>query len=314
MPGTALPSGTQIAEWGGFSLHEWLTSWSDQYLGRIARHTFDRRDGQQNEDMGSGGRVTRVQLVFDDEAGFDAVRRLLILWKENKTRLFVHPIWGRFNATFVGIESGELRVDQGANVYQVSGQFVESNINAATVSNDLSAAPSRAAKVVTQASTLTATLTALQRVRAVAAAVSQQVDVYTNIASQLATSISSSAVSGVTDSSVSSLLGSTLEAHQATMAAIAVSLGADPSAAMLMSDAEVLSAGVLDAASAYFAQRPAMVQFFVGQPMSLLTVASLFYSGDPSGAHSRVDEIKANNPWLVGPMVQPGKTLQLAAA
>jgi hypothetical protein len=305
---TALPEGTRIAEWGGFKLHDYLSAWQDQNLGRIAQHQFDRRDGAQSEDMGAAARVTRVTLLFQDSTGFAACRKFVDLWRQNKTRLLVHPIWGRYNATFIGIESGSLTIDQGANLYTVQGQFVESNINASTVADDSTSVPSKSGAVDAQADAVNGAVadSGFYTATTIATAAAYATAATTASAATLA-----AASTGTPNASVSSLLNTAITAGNATIAAIRAELDDAPVCYSAVAACEVLAAQLMDLGAAYLAQQPPLVEYVTGEAVPLLTVANLWYPGD---AVNRLAEIRANNPALIGSIVPSGFRLQLASA
>ncbi len=299
---TALPTGTQIAEWGGFRLHDYLSNWQDQNLGRIAQHTFDRRDGGQNEDMGAAARVCRVTLIFEDTSGFKACRDFIDLWRANKTRLFVHPVWGRYNATFIGIESGSLAVDQGANRYTVQGQFVESNINADTVQDGAATVPGKAAAADAQIDTVT--LAAADFSAAVAT-----VSLFTSAASTFNAAALVAASTSTPNPSLPALLSASLTGATASIAAIRAAAGDDPTAYDAVAACEILAAMQLDLGAAYLAQQPPTVEYVPGEPTPLLAIANLWYPGD---AINRLSQLAALNPALVGVIVPSGFRMLIA--
>lgn len=304
---TALVDGTQIMEWGGLTLHGNVSGWKDRRVRRIAQHTFDRRDGAQSEDMGRSAHVTDCTLVFDNADGLSTLRKFLRLWDENPTRLLVHPIYGRMNATFIGIESGQLSVDQGANVYNVSGQFVESNINADTVADATQSVPGRAAAVDSQVLLVTANVAA--SVSFSTAALRTTVATFTNAAS--AFSVAATASADLADPALAGLLSASLSAGTAATLAIRAATNDGPEAADAVIACEILTANLLDLGAATQARRPSLIEYRVGETTHLLALAGQIYGSD---AVSRITEIRTLNPSVIGVVVTAGQSLLLAAA
>ena len=303
---TALPDGTRIADWGGFKLHDYLASWQDQNLGRVAQHTYDRRDGGENEDMGGASRVTKVTLLFEGSSGFDACRKFVALWQANKTRLLVHPLWGRYNATFLGIESGSLTVDQGANLYTVQGQFVESNINSATVADSAASVPTKAAAARAQMDAVNVAALDYAGVVATVAAVSS----YLTTAGLFVDQVTAAASTGTPDPSLPSRLDRSQSKATASIAALRVAAADGPHAYGAIAACEVLAALLLDLGAAYLAQQPPLVEYVTSEAVPLLTIANRWYPGD---ARNRVSQILGNNPTLRGLIVPCGYRLSLAS-
>jgi len=303
----ALVDGTQVLEWGGETLHGQLASWRDRRVRRIAQHTFDRRDGAQSEDMGRAAHVMECTLLFDGTDGLARLRRFLKLWDDKPTRLLVHPIFGRMNATWVGVESGTLTVDSGANVYTVAGQFVESNINADTVANDSQSIPGRAAAVDSQ--TLLVTAEVASTVAWSTAALRVTVATFTDAASTFSTAAAASTAS--VDSSLSGLLSSATIAGDAAIAAIRDTADDAPEAADAVIACEILQANLIDLGAACLARRPTLIEYTVGETAHLLAIAGLWYGGD---AVDRMTEIRSLNPSVRGLLVRAGTRLVLAAA
>lgn len=304
---TALVEGTQILEWGGINLHGNLAGWRDRRVHRVAQHKFDRRDGAMSEDMGRDPHVTDCNLQFEGSAGLATLRQFLKLWDENPTRLFVHPIYGRMNATWIGVESGTLTVDQGANLYTVAGQFVESNINADVVVDGGQAVTARAAAVDSQAQLVTAEVGS--DVPFSSEALRITVAVFTNAAS--AFSAAAAASTATVDPSLPGLLNASLTASAVAIAAIREAADDAPEASDAVIACEILSAYLLDLGAACLARRPSIIGYTVGETTHLLALAARMY---PGAAAARMTEIRSLNPALLGLIVPAGTTLQLAAA
>lgn len=302
-----LPEGTQVLEWGGETLHGQLASWRDRRVRRIAQHTFDRRDGAQSEDMGRAAHVMECTLLFDGTDGLARLRRFLKLWDENPTRLLVHPIFGRMNATWVGVDSGTLTVDSGANVYTVAGQFVESNINADTVSGDSASIAGRAAAVDSQSLLVTAEVAAT--VAWSTAALRTTVATFTTAAGTFSTAAAASTAS--VDPSLSGLLSAATIAGSAAISAIRDTVDGAPEAAAAVTACEILQANLLDLGAACLARRPSLIEYTVGETAHLLAIAGQWYGGD---AVNRMTEIRALNPNVRGLLVRAGTRLVFAAA
>lgn len=304
---TALVEGTQILEWGGLNLHGQLAGWRDRRVRRIAQHKFDRRDGGQNEDMGREVHVTDCNLLFDGAEGLALLRRFLKLWDENPTRLFVHPIFGRMNATFLGVESGTLTVDSGANLYTVQGQFVENNVNADVLPDAGQSVTSRAAAVDSQALLVTAEVDT--DVDFSTASLRTTVATFTTAASLFSTAAAATTAS--VDPSLSGLLTGALTASAAAIAAIRAAADDSPVASDAVIACEILTAYLVDLGAACLARRPSIIDFQVGETAHLLAIAGQIYAGN---AISRLTEMRSLNPSLQGLIVPAGTTLQLAAA
>lgn len=304
---TVLVEGTQILEWGGLTLHGNLAGWRDRRVRRIAQHKFDRRDGAMSEDMGREAHVTDCDLRFEGSSGLVTLRRFLQLWDENPTRLFVHPIYGRMNATWVGVESGTLAVDQGANLYTVAGQFVESNINADVVADSGQSVTARAAAVDSQALLVTAEVGA--DVPFSTEALRTTVAAFTTAAS--AFSLAAAATTAAVDPALPGLLSASLGASSVAIAAIRDAADDAPEASAAVIACEILAAYLVDLGAACLARRPSIISLQVGETSHLLAIANRLYPGE---AAARMTEIRSLNPALLGLIVPAGTTLQLAAA
>lgn len=304
---TALVAGTQILEWGGLTLHGNLAGWRDRRVRRIAQHKFDRRDGAMSEDMGREAHVTDCSLQFEGAPGLSTLRQFLKLWDANPTRLFVHPIYGRMNATWVGIESGQLTVDSGANLYTVSGQFVESNINADVVADGGQSVTARAAAVDSQAQLVTAEVGS--DVPFSTAELRATVAILTAAATAFSAAAAASTAS--VDPSLTGLLNSSLSASAVAIAAIREAADDAPEASSAVIACEILGAYLVDLGAACLARRPSIISYRVGETAHLLAIAKRIYPGEAS---ARMTEIRSLNPALLGLIVPAGTTLQLAAA
>lgn len=304
---TALVAGTQILEWGGLTLHGNLAGWRDRRVRRIAQHKFDRRDGAMSEDMGREAHVTDCSLQFEGASGLSTLRQFLKLWDENPTRLFVHPIYGRMNATWVGVEQGSLTVDQAANLYTVAGQFVESNLNADVVADGGQSVTARAAAVDSQAQLVTAEVGS--DVPFSTAELRAAVAILTAAAAAFSAAASSS--TATVDPSLPGLLSSSLSANALAIAAIREAADDEPEASSAVIACEILGAYLVDLGAACLARRPSIISYTVGETTHLLALAARLY---PGAAAARVTEIRNLNPALLGLIVQAGTTLQLAAA
>ncbi len=257
--------------------------------------------------MGRAAHVTECTLMFDGADGLVRLRRFLKLWDDNPTRLLVHPIYGRMNATWVGIESGTLTVDSGANVYTVSGQFVESNINADTVASDSATVPGRAAAVDSQSLLVTGEVAAA--VTWSTAALRTTVATFTDAAGNF--SVVASASTDSVDPSLPGLHSSAIAAGLDAVAAIRAATEGDPKGAGAVIACEILMANIIDLGAACLARRPTMIEYRVGETAHLLAIAGDFYKGD---ALARMTEIRSLNPSVLGLIVTAGTRLLLAAA
>jgi hypothetical protein len=253
--------------------------------------------------MGRAAHVTECTLLFTE---LETLRQFLKLWDENPTRLLVHPYYGRMNATWVGIESGTLTVDQGANLYTVSGQFVESNINADAVTDGGQSVTARAAAVDSQALLVPAELDGAEFD---SAELDTTVTTYTTAAS--AFSVAAAATTASTDPALPGLLNAALTAGTATIAAIRAAADDGPEAADAVIACEILQAHLIDLGAACLARSPTLIEYRVGEAAHLLAIAGQVYAGD---AVARMTEIRSLNPAVLGLIVPAGTVLTLAAA
>lgn len=148
--GNILPSGTYELEFKGIKLHGYATDVSDDIQWRIAGHEFDRRDGGQTEPMGRAPRRCQVTLVFVGADAFLDAQAFAQALEISQSGLFVHPIYGRWQATCTGIQGA--RISSGEpNTYTMPVQFVENSLDASVVGEGSQGVSVKAAAVNAQA-------------------------------------------------------------------------------------------------------------------------------------------------------------------
>lgn len=298
----ALPEGTQVFEFGGLILHDALTSWQDSRLRRVAVHEYDRRDGAQTEDMGRAPHLMRCTLVFAGADGLDKAQRFVRLVDENPTRLLVHPIYGRMNATCKGVDGAQFNIAQAVDQYTIPCEFIESNLDGKLV-----AAASQGVAAKTQA--VTSQIDEVTDLAADFAAAVATVALATGAASDFASAVYAAAT-GDPDPGLPSMQAAATRQIADAIAAIRDDADDAADAAPAVTALLVLSANCADLGSAYLALRPPLVDYVTQEAVHVLVIAGQWYGAD---APRRVNEIIANNN-LQGAIVPAGTRLKLATA
>jgi len=299
----ALPEGTQAFEFGALQLHGVLLGWQDTRKRRVANHEFDRRDGGQTEDMGRAQHQLRVTLYFADSAGLDTARQFVRLIDENPTRLLIHPLYGRMTMTCMGIDGASLQVQVAVNCYTIPCDFIESNLDAQIVSQSNQGVPATSQAVNINAALVLAYLNQFS-------AIATELNSAAGTSMAFASAAYSAATNQEPNPGLPSLLDGAVNANQAAILALRATSGDSPEAADAVAAVQVLAASCLDLGAAYLAQRPPVIEYVTQEPVHVLVLASMLYPGTGT---SRVDEILANNPQIIGGIAESGTRLQVAS-
>ncbi len=300
---STLPAGTFRLEFGGMELHAIATEVIDTRPQRVAVHEFDRRPGAQNEPMGRGPHSTRTTLVWVGEDGFKDALRFGAMLDENPTRLLVHPIYGRMQATCKGFDGATLRAAE-PNTYRTPVEFSESNLDGRIVAPAAQGVPAKAGAVTDGVETLQAFMSDLS------ITIGTGVQAFLDAASSFATLALDAASAATLDPSLSSALAAFLSltgTAQLELRAIDT-----PEASQAADQCEVIAADARDLGAAVLATKPAPTTWIVPGDMTPLAILGRVY-GAAAGQH--LDALYINNPGIVGlDPIPAGTRLLLEAA
>jgi len=285
---STLPAKTYRLEFGGMELHALARELIDSRQQRVAVHEFDRRPGGQTEPMGRGPHSTRATLVWIGDQGFQDALRFGAMLDDNPTRLLVHPLYGRMQATCKGFDGANLRASE-PNTYYTPVEFLESNLDASLVTQAAQGVPAKAGAIREGVETFTS----------FAATWSITITAGVQLFLEAAANFATLALDAVDDGTLDPGLGSEL----ATLLTMTGTAQAElrsvntPEAAQAADQCEVIAANARELGDALQATKPAPTVYVVPSDLPPIAVANLLYG---AAAAQHLDALFINNPSIVG--------------
>lgn len=280
-----------------------LVSWNDAFAVRLARHSYLKRSGAEQEPMGAeAGRFT-MRLSFVGPAFATQYRALVASIRQDPLGLLVHPLLGQLRVACTGISDAACEPGRARNAIDVTVGFEEDALDAAFVTDAsdsplaaagriasatarFKAASARFPRAATQAASLVSSTSTFSTAAQAAAAGAVDVSLLMKLA----------AVGIATDAAVEALLGDPLARRAAAFAAVSRAV-------------EIYGACVqLDRVVA--ASRPPIIEHRVDGPVNLFVLAARLYGA--AQARARAQEILAINRIPDPAFIPPGFRLRIA--
>ncbi len=297
-----------------------VISWDDTLAERLAGQEYLKRDGAEQEDMGSRPGAFTFRCVFIGEGWAKKYRDLVSSIRKDPKGQLVHPILGTIDAACTGITGASVTPQQAVDTITFTIGFVEDSLSTAFATEQQQGADTKAADVSDNTSAANDAVAALVTLGAtpngatmppgVAAISATSVAMNAATASYTASALAASS-SLSPDLTLASQLAAAGTATQAFISAlIADTTSSDASKYDALVAAELVYSSCLELDATIAALRPLIVTYVVPTTTSLAAIASLFYGSD---AEAKMDEMLTLNR-IQNPAAIPfGTILQLTA-
>jgi hypothetical protein len=291
-----------------------VISWNDVLLERVATHEYLKRDGAEQEPMGSKPAQFSMRICYLGEGWARAYRLLVADIRKDPRGLLVHPILGEFQVVCTGISSAEVNPAQAIDTIEFTIGFLEDALDQ-TIAADAQQTPAaKATEADDFAAALEIATSALEKVTTTdGPPVSSSVSIDIAAATDDMVTASRSYTSAALAASINTTPDLTLTQKLADVVAatqdlldelIADTSRHDASKYEAISTAEETLSACLELDEIVAAQQPLIITYTVPQKTALTTLAALFYGRD---AQAHLDEIRLLNR-IPNPAAIPGGT------
>lgn len=282
-------------------LHGILNSWTDQAPRSIAVHRYPKRDGGETEDMGRPERRMQVTLLFVGDNFRADYTAMLAEFDAAGDGLLVHPLHGQMWATWGGIDSATINVDQASNLLTVRATFIENQLDKST-----EASPAGVAEAQQDVQVEVDDL--LLEVAGFATA-EVEANLFTGAAITYSSAAGAAYFGSTTDTTTDALLGAVTDGYDAFVAALALDPNAldDATTFDCIAAAERLHCACLDLDDAIRAAQPVIEEVTIPDTIHVAALCAARYG--TKDVDTRVEQVLGLNPTLDRASAIPAGTL-----
>lgn len=296
------------------ALAGFLVSWNDALAERVAEHNYLKRDGAEQELMGSAAARFTMRLCFLGEKWADEYRKLVAEVRKDPRGLLVHPVLGEIQVVCLGI-TGDVNPSQALDTIEITISFAEDALDK-NFSTDAQQTPAtKASEADDSATAVTAAVGALAAVSTIAG---PPVNASVSLAIEAKAAALTSAVTTYTAAALQASLAAapdlTLDQRLADVATATDALletlldddtRHDCNKYEALATAELVYSDCLELHDSIAALRPFIISYTVPSKTTLATVISTLYTSD---AEQHAAEIGLLNR-IPNPAAIPGGTV-----